>query len=203
MIMENKEDIKNSDSPSFGGVEEARYFYELVKHRQSTRAFDTVRMVDRETIARILEAGRLSPSACNAQPWHFIVVDDPELKNEVADAASARLLGMNHFTKQAPVHIIVVEEKVNLSSGIGGIVKDKHFAFLDIGIAAAHICLAAEAEGLGSCILGWFAESKMKKLLNIPDNRRVVLDIVIGYPAQPLRPKKRKSADEIISYNTY
>lgn len=178
-------------------------FYELVKKRQSTRAYDTTRSVDRETIARILEAGRLSPSACNAQPWHFIVVDEPELKNKVADAASARLLGMNHFTKQAPVHIIVVEEKVNISSGIGGIVKDKHFAFLDIGIAAAHICLAAEAEGLGSCILGWFAESKIKKLLNIPENKRVVLDILIGYPAQPLRQKKRKSSEEVISYNTY
>jgi len=178
-------------------------FYEIVSKRQSTRAYDTSRMVDREIIARILEAARLSPSACNAQPWHFIVVDEPELKNKVADAASAKLLGMNHFTKQAPVHIIVVEEKVNISSGIGGIVKDKHFAFLDIGIAAAHICLAAEAEGLGSCILGWFAESKMKKLLNIPDNRRVVLDIVIGYPAQPLRAKKRKPAEEVITYNTY
>jgi nitroreductase len=179
------------------------FFYNLVKQRQSTRAYDTARMVDREIISRILEAARLAPSACNAQPWHFIVVDDPELKNKVADAASARLLGMNHFTKQAPVHIIVIEEKVNISSGIGGIVKDKHFAFLDIGIAASHICLAAEAEGLGSCILGWFAESKMKKLLNIPGNRRVVLDIVIGYPAQPLREKKRKPTKEVISYNTY
>lgn len=178
-------------------------FYELVKHRQSTRAFDTTQVVDRETILRILEAGRLSPSACNAQPWHFIVVDEPELKNKVADAASAKLLGMNHFTKQAPVHIIVVEEKVNITSGIGGLVKDKHFAFLDIGIAAAHICLAAEAEGLGSCILGWFAEKKIKDLLNIPESRRVVLDILIGYPAQPLRNKKRKSAEEIITFNTY
>ncbi|WP_165043101.1 nitroreductase family protein [Dysgonomonas sp. ZJ709] len=178
-------------------------FYELVKQRQSTRAFDTERMVDREIIARILEAGRLSPSACNAQPWHFIVVDEPDLKNKVADATSARLLGMNHFTKQAPVHIIVVEEKVNFSSGIGGLVKDKHFAFLDIGIATAHICLAAESEGLGSCILGWFKESKVKELLNIPKNKRVVLDIIIGYAAQPLREKRRKSSEEVISFNTY
>lgn len=178
-------------------------FYELVNHRQSTRAYDTDRSVDREVIQRILEAGRLAPSACNAQPWHFIVVDQPELKNKVADATSARLLGMNHFTKQAPVHIIVVEEKPNLSSGIGGIVKDKHFAFLDIGIAAAHICLAAEAEGLGSCILGWFNESKVKDLLNIPKGKRVVLDIVVGYPAQALRDKKRKPVEEVVSYNTY
>lgn len=181
----------------------AKDFYELVNRRQSTRAFDTERNVDREIINRILEAARMAPSACNAQPWHFIVVDEPELKNQVADAASAKLLGMNHFTKQAPVHIIVVEEKINLSSGIGGLIKDKHFAFLDIGIAATHICLAAEAEGLGSCIMGWFAEKKIKKLLNVSDNRRIVLDIVIGYPAQPLRSKKRKTSEEVISYNTY
>jgi hypothetical protein len=121
----------------------------------------------------------------------------------VADATSNRILGMNHFTKQAPVHILVVEENVNITSGIGGIVKDKHFAFLDIGIAAAHICLAAESEGLGTCIIGWFSENKVKELLDIPKNKRVVLDIILGYPAQPLREKKRKPTDEVISYNSY
>lgn len=178
-------------------------FYDLIKKRQSTRAFDTERTVERDILNRIVNAGRLSPSACNSQPWHFVIVDDPELKNKVADAASAKLLGMNHFTKQAPVHIVIVEEKVNLSSGIGGLIKDKHFAFLDIGIAAAHICLAAESEGLGSCILGWFNESKMKRILNIPDNKRVVLDIVIGYAAQPIRDKKRKAIEDVVSFNTY
>lgn len=182
---------------------EAKEFYKLVNQRQSTRAFDQDKLVEREKIERIVEAARMAPSACNAQPWHFIVVDEPELKNKVADAASAKLLGMNHFTKQAPVHIVVVEEKVNISSGIGGLIKDKHFAFVDIGIAAAHITLAAEAEGLGSCIMGWFAEKKIKKLLNIPDNRRVILDIVIGYAAQPIRAKKRKDSSEVISYNKY
>lgn len=207
-------------------------FLELANRRQSTRKYDTSRPIEPEKIARIIEAARLAPSACNAQPWHFVVVDEAELidetlavienptetetqpvhlvvvdelelKNKVADAASARLLGMNHFTKQTPVHILLIEEKVNLSSGIGGVIKDKHFAYVDIGIAAAHICLAAEAEGLGSCILGWFNESKIKKLLNIPESKRVILDILIGYPAQELRPKKRKPTNEIVSYNTY
>lgn len=178
-------------------------FYKLVQDRQSTRAFDPDKKIDREIIGRILEAGRLSPSACNAQPWHFIVVDDPELKNQVADATASKILRLNHFAKQAPVHIIVVEEKVNISSGFGGMVKNKQFAFLDIGIAAAHICLAAEAEGLGTCILGWFAEEKVKSMLNIPDNRRVVLDILLGYSTQDLRDKKRKSIEDVVSFNTY
>ena len=159
--------------------------YEIINHRQSDRQYDPERPVEPEKIRRILEAARIAPSACNAQPWHFIVVDEPELR------------------KQAPVHILVVEERPNFTSGIGGLIKDKQFPLLDIGIAAAHITLAATAEGLGSCILGWFDEKAMRKLLHIPDKKRVILDIVVGYSTQPLREKKRKSADEVISYNKY
>lgn len=178
-------------------------FLELVSTRQSDRAFDPERGVEKEKIERILEAARLAPSACNAQPWRIIVVDDPELKNSVADATSTRVLGLNHFTKQAPVHIVLVEEKVNLSSGFGGMVMHRDYAQTDIGIIAAHIVLAARAEGLGSCILGWFNEQKIRDILSIPGKRRVWLDIVIGYSAQPLRPKKRKAAEDMLSYNTY
>jgi len=96
-----------------------------------------------------------------------------------------------------------VEEDVNLSSGFGGWVKDIQYAHIDVGIAAAHIVLAAESEGLGSCILGWFNQAKIKKTLNIPAKRKVVLDIIIGYSKQEKREKKRKSFKEIISYNKY
>lgn len=178
-------------------------FLQFISTRQSDRAFDPNRPVEKEKIERILEAARLAPSACNSQPWRFIVVDDPELKNKVADTTSSRLLGMNHFTKQAPVHIIVVEEPVNIASGIGGMVKDKPFQQLDLGIVSAHIVLATHAEGLGSCMIGWFNESKLRSLLDIPKQRRVWLDIVIGYSTQPLRPKKRKTVQQIVSHNTY
>lgn len=178
-------------------------FLELVSSRQSDRAFDPNRKVEKEKIERIVEAVRLAPSACNAQPWHLIVVDNPELKNKVADATSTRTLGINHFTKQAPIHIVLVEEKVNLASGIGGWVKQKDYAQMDLGIAAAHIALAAQAEGLGSCIIGWFDEPKMRELLSIPESKRVWLDIVIGYSVQPARTKKRKSKEEMVSYNRY
>ncbi len=178
-------------------------FLEFVSNRQSVRAYDTQRPVEKEKIERILKAAQLAPSACNSQPWHIIVVDDPDLKNRVADATSARALGMNHFTKQAPVHLVLVEEKVNLSSGIGGWVKQKDYAQMDLGVIAAHIILAAHAEGLGSCILGWFNEPAMRELLSIPESKRVWLDITIGYSAQPLREKKRKSFNEIVSYNGY
>lgn len=178
-------------------------FLTLAKQRQSDRAFDPDRSVEKDKLQRILEAACIAPSACNSQPWHFIVVDDPALKNSVADATSSRILGINHFTKQAPVHIVVVEEKPNLSAGFGSWVKDKNFAHLDVGIAAAHIVLAAEDEGLGSCILGWFDEDKMRKVLGIPSGKRVLLDIILGYSVQPDREKKRKPAEEVISYNKY
>lgn len=77
-------------------------FLELAAGRQSDRQFDPDRRVEPEKLARIIEAARLAPSACNSQPWHFVVVDDAGVKNRVADAAANKVLGMNHFTKQAP-----------------------------------------------------------------------------------------------------
>ncbi|NLZ96107.1 MAG: nitroreductase [Bacteroidales bacterium] len=178
-------------------------FLELVSSRQSVRAFDPKRSVEKEKLDRVIEAARLAPSACNAQPWSFVLVDEPELKNKIADATSTRVLGLNHFTKQAPVHLLLVEEKVNISSGVGGWIKKKDYAQMDLGIVAAHIVLAAQEEGLGTCIVGWFDEDKVKDLLHIPSSKRVWLDIVIGYSTQPLRKKNRKSVDKILSYNRY
>jgi len=178
-------------------------FSELIKERQSDRAFDSSKTIENEKLERILEAGRLAPSACNAQPWKFVVVNDADLKNQVADCTSSTVLNLNHFAKQAPVHIFIVEENANFTSNFGSWAKNKHFPHIDIGIAAAHICLAAEAEGLGTCILGWFDEKKLKKLLEIPSGKRVLLDIVLGYPTQETRPKVRKSFEKVVSYNKY
>ena len=131
-----------------------QHFLELAEKRQSDRSYDT-RPVEKEKLERVLEAARLSPSACNGQPWKIIVVDEPELKSKVADATSSKILGFNHFTKQAPVHLVIVEENTNLSSKFGGLVKHKHFPHIDLGILASHITLAAADEGLGTCIIGW------------------------------------------------
>jgi nitroreductase len=177
-------------------------FKSLVLIRQSDRSYID-KPVDNEMLARILECARMAPSACNAQPWHIIVVDDPHLKNQVADATSEKLLGMNHFTKQAPVHLILIEESANFTSNFGSWVKRKHFPLIDIGIIAEHICLAAASEGLGSCMIGWFDESKVKKLLDIPKSKRIQLIITLGHPAKETRTKTRKQIEEIVSYNRY
>lgn len=176
-------------------------FLKLVASRQSDRAYDVTRPVEEDKLARILEAARLSPSACNAQPWKFVVVTDPELSVKVGKATAG--LGMNKFAKNAPVHILVVEESMNITSYLGTKIKDKYFPLIDIGIATAHITLAAEAEGLGSCILGWFDEKAIKQLVGIPANKRLLLDITIGYPAKAKRKKSRKPMEKVISYNKY
>lgn len=176
-------------------------FLDLVISRQSDRAYDSGRAVEPEKLDRILEAARMAPSACNAQPWRFVVVTDKELSVKVGKATAG--LGMNKFAKDAPIHILIVEESANITSMLGSKIKDKHFPLIDIGIAAAHITLAAEAEGLGSCILGWFDEKGLKKLLGIPSSKRLLLDITIGYPIKDKRPKSRKPKEKVISYNKY
>lgn len=178
-------------------------FLNLVRLRESVRHYRPDPLQAGQ-IDRIIESARLAPSACNAQPWTFIVVDDPEIRNRIADATSSRVIGLNHFTKQAPVHIVIVMEPANLTSKIGSVVKHKHFPLIDIGIAAEHICLAAAAEGLGTCMIGWFDETAVRKILSIPAGKRPVLIITLGHPAQPEpREKKRKSFREVVRYNGY
>ena len=177
-------------------------FLELVQSRQSDRAYmDTP--VEREKIERILEAAHLAPSACNAQPWKFIVVTDPEKRTQVAEATSNKVLSMNHFSRHAPVQVVVLEESANFTSNLGGWISKKHYPHIDLGIAAAHISLAAADEGLGSCIIGWCDEKKVQKTLDIPKNKRVMLIILLGYSSQPLREKKRKPMQEIVSWEKY
>ncbi len=176
-------------------------FLQLVNARQSDRAYDKTRPVEAEKLERILEAGRLAPSACNAQPWKFVVVTDQELVQQVGKAAAG--MGMNKFAKEAPVHILIVEESANITSALGSRIKNKHFPLIDIGIAAAYLTLAIESEGLGSCIVGWFDEKAMKKAVGIPDSKRLLLDITVGYPVKEKKKKLRKDKEKVISYNKY
>jgi nitroreductase len=181
---------------------EGKEMLALISRRQSDRGYID-KEVENEKVERILKAGRIAPSACNAQPWRFIVVTDPSLKTKVAEAASAKALGMNTFVSQVPMFIIVVREKANISSRIGATVKAKDYSLIDIGIATENICLQAAAEGLGSCIMGWFNEKLVKKILKVPASKRVELIISLGYSSKDLREKIRKAHKEVVSYNKY
>jgi nitroreductase len=179
-------------------------FLELSNLRQSERTYIHDKPVERNKILRCIESARLAPSACNSQPWHFIIVDKPVLKSQVASSMSNTVLPLNHFTNQAPVIIVIVNEGSNFTANLGNKIKQKDFSAIDIGIATEHFCLQAFEEGLGTCILGWFDEKNVKKILHIPKTRRVELLITLGYPkTDTCRNKKRKALDEIFSYNSY
>ncbi len=174
-----------------------------IKNRYSLRKYSNT-PVEKEKIDRCLEAARLAPSACNAQPWKFILVDKPELKEQVANAARAEMLNMNKFANEAPVIIAIVMEPANVTSTLGSKVKRKHYPLMDIGIAAEHICLQASEEGLGSCMIGWLNEKKVKKTLGVPSVRRIPLLITLGYPSEQQESwRPRKDFDKVVSYNKY
>jgi nitroreductase len=185
-----------------GKMNEGKKILEFITSRQSDRRYSD-KPVEKEKLDRITEAGRMAPSACNAQPWKFIVVTDSAVLKRIADAASEKLISMNTFVAQASAIIAVVRERPNFSSRIGGTIKKKDYSYIDIGIATENICLQARAEGIGSCIIGWFDENLVRKILSAPREKRVVLLITLGYSLSEYRTKKRKSPGEVISYNKY
>jgi nitroreductase len=176
-------------------------FLDLARKRQSDRGYSD-RPVSREQIERCLEAARVAPSACNKQPWFFVVVDDPALRPQVAERLQDMV--MNRFVTSAAVLVAVVAEPQGLVPQLAGRLKDKPYHLMDIGMAVENLCLQAADDGLGSCILGWFDEKGVKQLLGIPKGKRVPLVITLGYPQDPVsRPKVRKLPEEIWAYNGY
>lgn len=175
-------------------------FERLILTRQSDRKYASDR-VDREDILKCLEAARMSPSACNSQPWKFIVVDDKAKLAEMADAAEG--LGMNRFTHGVPVMVAVVMESMNTSARLGSLVKRKDYSMMDLGMAVEHFCLQAADLGLGTCIMGWFDERRIARLLGVPRRKRIQLLIALGHPLNQTRRKIRKPLEEMSSWNSY
>jgi len=178
-------------------------FAQLIHTRQSVRAYRQA-AVEQEKIALLIEAVRLSPSASNSQPWKLIIVDDPDIKNDVARATFSRLVSFNKFVPQAPVLAVMTIERPKVVTQIGGRLKDRQFPLIDIGIAASHLCLQAADLGLGTCMIGWFDEARVKDILDIPPAVRLGLIITIGYSAEEdIRRKLRKKKEAICSFNAY
>ena len=179
-------------------------FYDLAIERQSVRKYKDSK-VERDKIEKCIEAARIAPSACNSQPWKFIVVDDEELRLEVAKATYNQVIAFNKFAKNAPVMVVITLEKPKFVAQVGKTVKDRDFPLIDIGIAAEHFCLQATELGLGTCMIGWFNEKKVKSLLNIPDKKRIGLMISLGYPVDDYKQRKkiRKEFGDIVAYNEY
>jgi len=177
---------------------------ELIQKRRSIRGFID-KPVEQEKIMMCLEAARLAPSACNSQPWKFIVVDDKKLKNKLCKAALSGIYSMNSFCKTAPVIIAIVSEKSKFLARIGGMFRGTRYYLIDIGIAGEHFALQAEELGLGTCWIGWFNEMAVKSILNVPQNKKIDVLIALGYyKGEKLPPEHgREPMDKIASFNSY
>lgn len=171
-------------------------FIDLCLARQSCRKFAD-RPVEREKLVRCAEAARLAPSGCNAQPWSFVLVRDPAAVQGVAEATQQ--LELNEYTSAAKAFFVIVEEHAVLIPRLRRLIDSQYFADFDVGAAANYICLEAEAQGLGTCMLGIFDREKLSQLLGIPAEKQIRLVIAVGYPADgKLRAKVRKPLDEVL-----
>jgi nitroreductase len=169
-------------------------FTEIALARQSCRAYDPHRPVEQEKLDAILEAVRLAPSACNGQPYHLTVC-----RGQAAQAVAKATMGMgmNKFAAQAPILIVISEEAYVKTAALGAKVKGNDYRSIDIGIAAAYLTAEAAAQGLGTCILGWLDDEKIREICGL--SRPVRLVVTLGYPADTPREKKRKKIEELVS----
>ena len=171
-------------------------FTEIAQARQSCRSYDPAKEVEEEKLTAILEAARLSPSACNGQPYHISVCRGDNAKT-VAKACQG--MGMNKFASDAKVMLVISEEPYCKTAAMGSKVKGNDYRSIDIGIAAAYITAEATAQGLGTCILGWLDSDKIKNICNLQGAVRLVITVGYAKEDDKLRTKKRKDLDELVS----
>ncbi len=172
-------------------------FSEIAENRQSCRNYDATRSVEREKLEAVLQSARLSPSACNGQPYH-ITVCEGEAAKRVAKATQS--MGMNRFSSDAPIQLVISEENYVKTAAFGSKIKGNDYRSIDIGILSAYITAEATAQGLSTCILGWFNDDDIRKICGLKQPVRLV--ITLGYAAEDdkLRVKKRKGIDELVTY---
>lgn len=167
---------------------------EAILKRRSVRSYKD-RKVPRQKLEKIMDLGRMAPSANNRQDWRFVIVDEEETKKQIYEAAHRQ-----GFVKEAPVVVagVTTDPEDIMSCGVpAGVV--------DLSIAMDHLTLKAAEEGLGTCWIGAFNQKEAKKVLEIPEQHEIVALMTVGYPSRPLEveEKSRKDLEEIISYNAY
>ncbi|MFQ6083719.1 MAG: nitroreductase family protein [Candidatus Aminicenantia bacterium] len=167
---------------------------DAIRKRKSVRKYKSD-PIPEDILLKVLEAARLAPSAKNLQPWKFILIKDEELKMKLAEACLRQ-----YFITKAPVIIVACGFPDNCYAYQGRYMKSWP---IDVAIAFEHLVLQAAEEGLGTCWIGAFEEDKVKEILGIPENVKVVALTPLGYPDEQPRDRRRKSLEEIISYDRY
>ena len=161
---------------------------DLFLSRRSIRRYEN-KDIPEDVLQQILETGRQAPSAANRQPIHFVIVNDHDLLRNLCDTVFSR------FVKYAPLAIVGCADIKSLLTG--------KWAVVDTTIAMQNMVIAAWALGIGSCWIGACNEEKVKELLKIPDKWQVVALVTLGYPAEQPKPRKKKSFEEMFSFNSF
>ena len=174
-------------------------YFDLIKRRESCRDFDPNRPVEKEKLVRCAEAAWIAPSACNSQPWKYLIVTNPELVAKLRPLAQG--LGMNQFLNQCPAFAVVIEEPTRLKVSVSERFKDQNFAPIDVAFSASQFCYAALEQGLSTCIIGWHNEQKIRELFSLDKIERVRLLLAVGYAkTDALREKRRKPIEDVVKY---
>ena len=175
--------------------------FEVFDKRYSCRSYSEQK-VEREKLLKIVETARNSPSACNSQPWHFVIVDQEDKVKKVAQATRKGGIGINKFTEKVSAFIVLVKEKPTL---VGRVAKaiSRDYSPNDIGIAMATMSYTATALGLGNCIIGWFDEKKVREVLSIPKSSTPDLILAVGIPDGEKKNPVKKDIDKVCSINEY
>ena len=174
-------------------------YFDLIYRRESCRNFDPNRPVEKEKLQRCAEAAWIAPSACNGQPWKYLIVTNEALKEKLRPLMME--LGMNKFVKNCPAFAVVLEENTVLKVSLSQKFKDQDFAPIDVAFSCSQFCYAATEQGLSTCIIGWHNEQKIRELFELPKSTRVRLIVAIGYAASDtLREKQRKPVEDVIKY---
>ena len=176
---------------------------QIIKNRRSVRRY-LDRRVEREKILTCLESARLAPSAENVQPWRFLVLDDPAVKDRFCAQVFSGLYSFTRFAEKAPVLILMMARLDILANRIGKQIQGTSYHLIDMGIAGEHLVLQAEELGLGTCWIGWFNARRARKALNIPRKYKPVCLLSLGYyEKKPAKEKKRRTLEEIVWFNSF
>ncbi|MCF7790895.1 MAG: nitroreductase family protein [Victivallales bacterium] len=181
---------------------EYKNFLQLVSKRKSCRNYDDEEVPD-SLLEKCIEAARLSPSACNKQPWRFVIVKEKNTRIKIFKKGLLPFLPMPWFMK-APVIIALCAATEFTTHKFAPMLSGIDYKLIDLGIAGEHFVLAAESLGLGTCWIGWFKEKKVKKILDIPKNIKIASLITVGYPVdnEP-NTKEKLPLDKVTFYEKW
>ncbi len=172
-------------------------FTEIANNRQSCRSYNPNRAVEKEKLDSVLASARLAPSACNGQPYQITVCTGAAAQRV---AAAVQGMGMNKFASDVPVMLVLSEKPYVASAALGAKVKGNDYRSIDIGILSAYITAEAAAQGLGSCILGWLDDAKIREICSLDGAVRLVITLGYAKDDDKLRIKKRKDMDTLVSF---